>query len=641
MACWYHKQKSSSPCKPGRGLSMSIPIAFLLCCLALPHQSLFAQIVNGDTIAHNDSIPYWIKLLQRTTLNLDAQWFFRQINPEPREQYEDLLKKQLQASREGKIVQTRHYNHKSLEGLRIREVNIINVPPLGESKNETSSFQAIQQTGNKIHSDSKEAQVRKVLLFQEGDSLNLYQAYQSERLLRGHKAIRDAHIFIERDPLAPEEVIVWVHVQDYWAWIPGFNFKLSQPNLTLHNNNIAGYLHQAALGYTLGPDSLQGFNNSVSLHNLLGRHATLTYQYSTPRVGSYQKISLIRDFFHPQAAWSLGTNHQWTNKHWEHVSIFKEGTQKIPISYRAHEAWISHSLAVNQINPHLRPHQRLVASMGFFKKEFTDNTHFFHDSLRLFHQQELLLLSLGYSSRKYYTDRFIYDFGKTEDISQGFLLALTGGRDFGSNPFHSYGAVNFGFSRHLGTLGYISSGVQYGGYIKKGTLSDGVFKTSLTWFSNLYSFRGTYHRTFIHGGYTNGINRKTAKRISLSSPNGIYGFNDRERYGKTKLYLNLENVTYIPKSFHGFNLGVMSYFGAGFLAENHNDLLHSGFQSVVGFGLLINNQYLDISTIRISFGYYPASNGNGQSSFRFNPPGTYNLRPADLHFDRPLIPEYN
>lgn len=584
-----------------------------------------------DTTATD--VPPFIERLHRTSLQHEAEWLFNLIFKLPEL---DSAKTQNLYHPYKKGVRPIH----TAEGKIIQEIEIIVIDPFGPSIDKPSrqSNAKLAQLGNQLHILSRKDKIRKTILLSEGDKFDEYKAEESERLLRTFNAVKDVRF--ETHILEADSIKLIVLVHDYWSILPSAELHNSGHVISLKHNNLLGYHHQAGFRYKTGTDSLKGNSAFFTLENLNGQFHQAEFSYGTSLVNRFSRASFTRNFYSPLTLWSYGLSYQSVGNKTEHIPVQNNGIERIDLKYRTYDAWISRSLALDRINPGLKPHQRLVVNMGITSKNYFNNSEFFKDSIRLFYNENLLLAGIGYSSREYYRDTYIYGFGEYEDVKEGFLLALVGGRDLGSSPFHSYGALNISSAKHITQLGHFSAALHLGGYIHRKKLHHGVLDLGFSWFGNRYNLGQYKIRHFVYAGYLKGIRRQTGEFISLSGEYGLYGYDNPQVLGTQKAFINLENVCYLPQSFWGFQLGVLAYAGMGLIGDNSTALLQTNVYQVYGLGFIIKNQYLQMGPVRISFGFYPRVGDVSQPFFKFNPIKSYNLRFRDLQFSRPELPQF-
>jgi len=147
--------------------------------------------------------------------------------------------------------------------------------------------------GNVIHLETRETVIKKLVLFDVGDSVNLYQLIESERILREQTYISDAHI--ARDVSPDGKNILYVNTSDNWTLtIP---VSLEKPGdhyyygIGLQDNNFLGFGQTVGVYY--GHNEFRDmfsllYNNS----NFLFRHNVLNASVSKNTDGFLHSVAM-------------------------------------------------------------------------------------------------------------------------------------------------------------------------------------------------------------------------------------------------------------------------------------------------------------------------------------------------------------
>jgi hypothetical protein len=608
-------------------------------CLALSSIS-FSYGQQSETKDTLSDYPVFIDRIHKVSVNSNSEWLFKILFKPPggAENAAPLNKSvPINSFINNDAVQ---YN-----GRPIASIEIVVLDPFGYNLDNLigTPDHWLPNLGNKFHLRSKEIKIRRSLMFQEGDLFDEYKLRESERLLRDFEAIKDVRMRLIEDKHQGDSIALQVIVHDYWSLAPDADLSFSRPKISIVEQNFLGYLHHVGFQYSFHSDndSLQGQKGFVRLNNILGSYANAEVFYGTPLSDRHLGVSFNREFYSPLIKWSYGFENQWVNNRTKGLNIGEQGRHRVDLTYHNFESWVSHSLALDRINPHLKPHQRFIVNMGYRKESYHNRTNFFSDTTRLFYNRDLLLTGIGYSSRTFYKDRYIYGFGEYEDVKEGVLVALVGGYDFGNNPFTTYGAVHLAGAKHFPVTGHFAASLQYGGFLDGlRRLEHGTLNLSMSYFGDLYTIRRYKLRHFIYTGYVKGIRRQTAESISLSGSYGLYRFDDSNLIGTEKAFINMETIMYLPHNYWGFNFGLLVFTGFGLITNDNKPLLQNHLHQVYGLGFLVKNVYLQMNTIRISFGIYPRMGDSVQSVFQFNPISSYSLRFRELQFNKPYLPDY-
>lgn len=137
----------------------------------------------------------------------------------------------------------------SLVFFRVDSIVVQNGDAFDDSKAYSWADSLVYRIGNTIHIETRESVVKKLVLFDVGDSVNLYELIESEKNLRSQAYIADAHI--TRKISSDGKNILYVKTSDTWTLtIP---LSLERPSdgpvyfgIGLWENNFLGF------GQTIG-----------------------------------------------------------------------------------------------------------------------------------------------------------------------------------------------------------------------------------------------------------------------------------------------------------------------------------------------------------------------------------------------------
>ena len=152
-----------------------------------------------------------------------------------------------------------------------------------DSKSHTKYDRLAYDILNIVHIETREATVRKLLLFNEGDYVDLNLMLESERFLREQKFLSDASITVTEED---GRNVVLVHTSDNWTLSPVWN--LSHPGdewhygIGIQESNFLGLGQK--LGFYYGHDEFRdSYMLAYSDPHFLVRynHFDVSYSYNT------------------------------------------------------------------------------------------------------------------------------------------------------------------------------------------------------------------------------------------------------------------------------------------------------------------------------------------------------------------------
>ncbi len=163
----------------------------------------------------------------------------------------------------------------SLAMFRVDSVEIEVRDAFDDAPSHTAYDAWLYDLGNTLHIETRKSVVGKLLLFQKGDSVSLYQLIESERLLRNQKYLSDARI--EKRTGSQGENILRVVTSDNWTTSP--ILALNKPGnewiwqAGIIENNFLGF--GQSIGFFVAHDELrdQKFFEYKNPHFLWARNS--------------------------------------------------------------------------------------------------------------------------------------------------------------------------------------------------------------------------------------------------------------------------------------------------------------------------------------------------------------------------------
>src|SRR5690606_27825097 len=95
------------------------------------------------------------------------------------------------------------------------------------------------------------------------------------------------------------------------------------------------------------------------------------------------------------------------------------------LGYQLQDVWLGRSFKFKNYNLGFEPRGRLITALRLI------NTNFYTRPTENCQDNVLGIASLGYSVRRYYKDRYLYGFGRTEDVPAGVLASVAYGYERG------------------------------------------------------------------------------------------------------------------------------------------------------------------------------------------------------------------
>lgn len=488
----------------------------------------------------------------------------------------------------------------------VRRIDIRSLDAFGYSLTDTTRVPAnfIEKTGNSLHVRTHRGRIRNKLLFKKGEPLEPLAISESERLLRQTDYILDARVSVNEQTTTADSVDILVVTKDIFSISAGgsYNAGKSSGRIVLRDINFLGSGHQLRNSYRFGLDSIQQAYEYVGSYRVENIYKTFIASEIVYRdeVNYKQKgASLQRDFFTINTKYAGAVALNWYTMP-IYVRTSDSTGRRQNVSFSTQDYWLGKSFQLKSYNLGFENRARIITSGRVIITDYpappTDE----------YQNNVFYLAGIGYTYRKYYKDRYLFGFGRTEDIPAGNLFALTYGYEHGDNFNRRYIDGKIAFGKYQRNFGYLNVTAEFDSYIRGRKWEQGEFSTEILYFTKLYSLNNWRMRHFLWNRTSYGMNRKYGENIlNINKYEGIRGFSSPER-GTRRFVLNYENNLYTPLSFIGFRFAIVAFADFAWLSTgNTSNPFHTRPLQGYGLGFRFHNEYMTFSTIQVSLGYYP------------------------------------
>jgi hypothetical protein len=189
-------------------------------------------------------------------------------------------------------------------GARIAEIQVERQDVFDLSNPKENTW--LGRGGNWLHRSTREEVIRRALLFQPGDRVNVRRIHETERLLRSLAFLKDARI--DPEPLPDGTVRAHVWVRDAWTLKLGGGYQQlggqKSTGLGLQEQNLLGTGKTLAFTYSRNPTQSAG-TFAYGDPQLFGSSWTLNTQYQSLSNGTARALNLQRPFLSQDTPWSV------------------------------------------------------------------------------------------------------------------------------------------------------------------------------------------------------------------------------------------------------------------------------------------------------------------------------------------------
>jgi hypothetical protein len=489
----------------------------------------------------------------------------------------------------------------------------------------------LEKAGNGLHLKTSRSRIRQVLLFRPGQALEPQALAESERLLRQTPEILDARVLVNERTTTRDSVDIEVLTTDVFSITAGLEVGTTTSGLiTLGDQNFLGLGHQLENSYRYG----RVFDNTPNAQTWAYEGSyTAPFRYFVYAQGRYRNeynyrsggVSLRRDFYSPTTRYAGSISF---DRYALNVALQTPPPGQpylyYPLNYTVQDAWVGRALRLRSYDLGYENPGRLIVAARLYRTQYS--TIPMPDPAVIPNYQNtnlngtLLLGTVGYSVRRYYKDRYLFGFGRTEDVPTGTLLSVTAGYDMNQVVPRRYFNARVAAAGFSTRSGYLYGAVDFGGYQRLDSerrWEQGLLSTELTSFTKLYHFGNWQYRHFLSSRATIGLNRRPGEFLQgITNERGLRGFSPAQPILATSRFvLNYETTLFTPLSLLGFRLAGLAFADAAWVSSRpgggspFSDAPYTGF----GLGLRFRNEFTVLRTFQLLIGYYPrglnAANG--------------------------------
>ena len=477
--------------------------------------------------------------------------------------------------------------------------------------------------GKAFHKNTSDNVIRNNLFFKEGQRLYPYLLADNERYLRDLTYIREARIVVEYAQGSTDSVDVVVLTKDVFsigAKVLISNKDRGRGEITEENFLGSGTRLQFSSYYDALRFPKTGVGGELIRRNIGGSfidwvsgYKDYRYCFTSDRNQEtvvYTRIEkpLVTPYI--PSAGALEWSYQRTRNVYDTDSLYRND-----IKYASYniDAWYGYSLDSKRslyANKEIRLH-RFIAIRGF-------KQHFISVPLKYktvydyrFTDFTGVLTSLNIFQQVFYKTNFIYGFGRSEDVPEGFNAALTAGYIKQQDKHRPYAGLDISVSNIRDHGFYSNYTFRLGGYFYSRRFEDVDMLFSAEYFTRLNKMgQSWYNRMFLSTGITAQVNPALNTPLFLRSDYGLPYFNNGTISADLRVSVRGESVFYNTTKVLGFRFAPFVFVDASMLKPTKENLSQSDLFSAIGGGIRTRNENLVIGTVELRGYYYPRINGD-------------------------------
>jgi hypothetical protein len=555
--------------------------------------------------------------------------------------------------------------YRKAEGKIVRGIFITTLDPFGYNIQDTTVHPSTLpfRAANSLHIKTQPSIIHNLLLFKQNEPYDSLLVNESMRLIRSQKYIRDVFFYSLPTSKKADSVDVYIRVSDIWSLVPNFSLSGSTMRVGLTDNNFVGM--GSRLNVDIKRNRYEDYNVtriSYLIPNIRRSYISLNIQNLFPgnndMVKNYQfqrsyyspvtsnlgylfsenndlvrSIELKRLFYSPVAKWAGGIflGQMILPQSYTYQDTIRFISSKANIQdYWGARSWqlFKGYWAKGRITSLILSGRILITRYpGRLPEAVKAN---------VFRNENSYFSGIGITSRNYLKDKYIFNFGKVEDIPVGRAIGLTIGVN-SQETTRLYLGLNVSWGNYY-RFGYLTTNLEYGTFKGQKGLQQGVFTGRINYFTRLLTIGNWKIRQFVRPTLIFGINRLPTDNLTFSE--GMKGFEDLKYSATQMMVLTLQTQSYSPLDLLGFNFGPYLFTSLGMLGNETSGFSKSHLYSLFGFGVLIKNNYLTFNIFQISVTFYPYVPGRGYNIFKTNAYKTSDYGFRDFEIPKPGVVQY-
>lgn len=502
---------------------------------------------------------------------------------------------------------------------------------------------------NALHNNTKEWAIRQDLFIRENTPVYANLFADNERYLRSLPYIQDARIIIQPKTGSPDSVDVYVITKDLFS----INFVLNQATTgkfkaKVEDVNLFGAAQSLQATVLVQKDRVpvSGVDFKYTKFNVAHSfiNASIGYSNISPDLSdditnehaftiSLQR-NLVSQYTHFAGGLMLG-NLETFNNYKKPDSIFYK--------YHSHlfDTWVGYNLGIKKYLTDKTRLNRKFVSIRYLNEHFTEipaqvnNNLFFR-----FNDKHAILGQLTYFRQEFYKTNYLFGFGNTEDVPQGYNIAATAGwykQAYLSRMYAGIDANRYLFNNKGDIIQYF---LRAGSFFNHGELQDAGILLGTAGFSRLFQLGNFKMRQYFRFSFTKLYNRIGLDPLNINNTFGLRYFKTDSVRGEQRVSLHAETIGFIKYKVFGFK------FSPFVFADIAGLKLDEGLQGIpnwyygIGAGLRTRNENLVFKTTEVRFAYFPHT-AFGVSQFTARLVANIEFRYNTNYVRMPDIIQYN
>jgi len=487
--------------------------------------------------------------------------------------------------------------------------------------NEKKIAKSVTQISNAFHTNTRDKIIRKHLFIESNERLIPDKLADNERFLRDKDFILDSRIIVA--PIAgTDSVDLTVVTRDIFSLggTLGGTFPTS-PEFGVYDANVGGRGQRIEFNALIDQERTPKFGYSMlyrksslfgSLTNLELRYTQLDDGFSSGDENEFAVLMrLDRPLVSPYSRMAGGGE---VSRNWSENVYTKPDSTFLEYNYKIIDGWLGYNIGIKK---DIKDRSRKFLALRYFDGFYVDqpDQESFKE-LRKYNNIFGYLSEFTFYRQNFYKTRYVFGFGRTEDISYGFTTGITVGYVRQLNIERPYAGLKWNYGKAAKKGDFIRLQAQAGGYYRNNNFEDVILQAGATYFTRLYQLNRYKLRSTGSITFAQLNNRQAIDYLNITKSQ-IPGFSSDSLQADQRIAMHFESILFTPWSLLGFRIAP---FGAVDLVDvdcvqcaTTNDL-YWGYSA----GLRTRNENLIFGTLEVRATYIPKDQyGNSKFVFGF------------------------
>lgn len=509
-------------------------------------------------------------------------------------------------------------------GRVIRSVTIVGLD-FGTAITDTSkTFKSrLTNLANTFHHKTRGYVLRNNLFFKVGDKVSPYLLADNERHLRDQPYLQDARISIRSSDRSFDSVDITIFTKDVLSIGGSFRMHNSTSvSATIREDNLGGWGDrlQGSILYDQRRKEKVGYGAEFIKRNIMGSFIDGSIGYDNFNdafnSGRDEEVTyyarLIRPLVNPYLRFTYAgeVGYHRTENMYLNDSTYKSDSRYRYFNYDTWLGWNTGAYKLGKVQNE-SDRTRTLLSVRFFRKQFEEVPGVFYQEYYYDYIDRMAALaSLSIFRQDFYKVRYVYGFGRNEDVPEGMDISLTAGWTKTQGRDRPYAGIDFSRFFFTEKEHYFNYTARVGGYFNKNTIEDFDVLFNLDYFSNLQTLSKKWkQRSFVSAGITLQANKELNEPLFLESQFGLPELrNTKKVYGEIRSTLKAESVFFSPWMLFNFRFAPFVFGNLTLLTPEKQELNKTDLWSSIGGGLRSRNESLIFGTLEFKAFFFPRKN---------------------------------